>query len=163
LPGHFQAANRTEAIDNANNALGKGFAVVTSGLHVLGNQVNTTLSAEGALTLKSHFVVSYGPIRYTFSDGSSGGSIQQYGIGNSYPGLLDGLIASGTSFPDMWGVSTESADCRLLQNYFGVISPALWPTDAQKAAVIGTVDLSLALIDHELSASATIFTLLGLT
>jgi hypothetical protein len=141
-PGHVQAADTATGVANPYNELGKGFAVVASGVYVLGNHCDTALSAEGVLTVKSHLAVTYGRIRYTISDGSSGGSIQQHGIANSYPALLDGLIMTGTSFPDIYDVATEAADCFLLENYFNVISPGLWPTVAQKAAVMGTFDLN---------------------
>ena len=144
-PGHAQAADTNTALANPYNELGRGYAVVASGITVLGNTCNTTLSAEGVLTVKSHLAVTYGRIRYTISDGSSGGSIQQHAIANAYPGLFDGVIMTGTAFPDVYDVVTEATDCLLLQNYFNVISPGLWPTAAQKAAVMGTVNLSTCL------------------
>ncbi|WP_394777743.1 DUF6351 family protein [Undibacterium sp.] len=141
-PGHVQSANTAQAIDNAYNALGKGFAVATSGLSVLGNHCNTVLSAEGVLTVKAHLATTYGNIRYTLSDGSSGGSIQQHGIANNYPGLLNGIIMTGTSFPDPWILASEFADCHLMRNYFSATSPGLWASVAQQAAAMGKPDLS---------------------
>jgi len=141
-PGHVQASNSAQAVDNSYNALGLGFAVATSGLSVLGNHCDTTLSAEAVLTVKSHIAVSYGKVRYTISDGSSGGSIQQHGVANNYPGLLDGIIMSGTSFPEVASLAADFGDCHLLLNYFNNISPGLWPDIAQKAAVLGKFDMS---------------------
>lgn len=141
-PGHVQSANSAQAVDNSYGALGRGFAVATSGASVLGNHCNTNLSAEAVLTVKSHLAVSYGYIRYTFSDGSSGGSIQQHAIANNYPGLLDGIIMAGTSFPDGLAIGNEFADCHLLRNYFSSVAPSLWTNTAQQAAVMGKPDLS---------------------
>ncbi|HEY2558105.1 MAG TPA: DUF6351 family protein [Caldimonas sp.] len=145
-PGHVQASNSAQVVDNANNALGKGFAVASSGLSVLGNHCDTTLSAETVLTTKSHIAVAYGKVRYTISDGSSGGSIQQHGVANNYPGLLDGIIMTGTSFPEVVKLGADFGDCHLLLNYFNNISPTLWPTVAQKAAVLGKFDLSSCVV-----------------
>lgn len=141
-PGHVQSASSASVLDDAYGALGKGFAVTTSGLSVLGNHCDTTLSAEAVLTIKSHIAVRYGRIRYTFGDGGSGGAIQQQAIANNAPGLLDGLILTGSSFPDVPTLATEFADCHLLRRYFGALAPALWPDAAQQAAVMGKVDLS---------------------
>jgi hypothetical protein len=142
LPGHVQTANSEATFSGtaALRALGKGFAVASSGLNVLGNHVNTTLSAEGMLTVKSHLVTSYGPIRYTFGDGSSGSSIQQYAIANNYPGLLDGLTPGTTNFAEIWGVAAQAADCKALFNYWDNASVG-W-TDAQKIAVLGLMDFN---------------------
>ncbi|MCP3018849.1 DUF6351 family protein [Cupriavidus basilensis] len=141
-PGHVQSANSAQAVDNSYNALGRGFAVATSGASVLGNHCDTNLSAEAVLTVKAHLAVSYGYIRYTFSDGSSGGSIQQHALANNYPGLLNGIIMSGTSFPDGLSIGGEFADCHLLRNYFNNTAVALWTDTAQQAAVMGKPDLS---------------------
>ena len=118
-----------------DRALSRGFAVASSGMSVLGNNCNTVVSAEALMMIKEHLVETYGPVRYTFGLGGSGGSIQQIQIADAYPGLLDGIIPQST-FADILSTATENFDCRLLVHYFRVTSPHLW-TPAAMAAVEG--------------------------
>jgi hypothetical protein len=111
--------------------------VATSSLNVLGSNCNSIVSAESVMMLKERIVERYGPIRYTFAQGLSGGSIQQHEIANAYPGLLDG-IQPNASYEDMWsGALTEVDDCHLLLNAFNTLSPTLWTDRAARAAVQG--------------------------
>jgi hypothetical protein len=119
-----------------DRALSRGFMVATSSLNVLGNNCNTTTSAESVMMLKEHIVETYGEIRYTMAEGCSGGSIGQHMVANSYPGLLQG-IQPNCSFPDNWSTGLEVVDCHLLVNYYANTSPLLWADPAQQAAVNG--------------------------
>ncbi|HWL65633.1 MAG TPA: DUF6351 family protein, partial [Actinomycetota bacterium] len=100
-----------------NNALSRGFMVATSSLNVLANNCNTVLSAESVVMLKEYIVDNYGEIRYTFGTGSSGGSIGQNMVANSYPSLLQG-ITEGANFADTVTTGMEVFDCHLLHQYF---------------------------------------------
>jgi hypothetical protein len=72
--------------------------------------------------LKEHIVETLGEIRYTLSNGASGGSILQHLVANAYPGLLDGIQPSAT-LQDLWTTNTEAQDCGLLVRYFNSTSP----------------------------------------
>ena len=119
-----------------DNALSRGFAVASSGFSVLGNNCNTVVSAEALMMVKEHLVETYGPVRYTFGMGGSGGSIQQLTIAGAYPGLLDGIMPDAT-FADVLTTGSEVLDCRLLVHYFNVTSPHLGWTPVAKQAVEG--------------------------
>jgi len=139
-PIHVQTNNSGAVLDEA--ALGKGFAVASSGLNVLGNNCNESVSAEALMMVKEHLAETYGPIRYTIGTGCSGGSIQQLNIASAYPGLLNGLLPSCT-FPDVWTTATEVFECRLLLDYFFETSPQLWTVAQQRAIVSGHMTPSL--------------------
>ncbi|HYI46099.1 MAG TPA: DUF6351 family protein [Actinomycetota bacterium] len=117
-----------------NNALSRGFMVATSSLNVLANNCNTVLSAETVMMLKEYIVDNYGEIRYTFGNGSSGGSIGQNMVANSYPGLLQG-ITEGANFADTVTTGNEVFDCHLLFHYF--TGKSQWNAAAM-AAVTGS-------------------------
>ncbi len=116
------------------NALSRGFMVATSSLNVLANNCNTVLSAETVMMLKEYIVDNYGEIRYTFGTGSSGGSIGQNMVANSYPGLLQG-ITEGANFADTVTTGMEVFDCHLLFHYF--TGKSQWNAAAM-AAVTGS-------------------------
>ena len=97
----------------------------------------TVVSAEALMMLKEHISETYGSIRYTLSDGCSGGSIQQHNIAAAYPGLLDGIMPS-CSYPDVTTTGNEVIDCKLLLHYFNDTSPHLWAAQAQRALVGGS-------------------------
>jgi uncharacterized tannase-like protein DUF6351 len=118
-------------------ALSRGFAVAVNGLNTLGQNCNPVVSAEALMMLKEHVAETYGSIRYTLSDGCSGGSIQQHVIAAGYPGLLDGIMPS-CSYPDVATTGNEVIDCKLLLHYFNDTSPQLWGAQAQRAAVEGS-------------------------
>jgi hypothetical protein len=118
-------------------ALSRGFAVAVNGLNTLGQNCNPVVSAEALLMLKEHIAETYGSIRYTLSDGCSGGSIQQHVIAAGYPGLLDGIMPS-CSYPDVPTTGNEVIDCKLLLHYFNDTSPHLWAAQAQRKAVEGS-------------------------
>jgi hypothetical protein len=139
-PFHVQTANTGAVLDEA--ALGRGFAVATSGLNVLGNNCNEAVSAESLMMVKEHLAETYGPIRYTIGNGCSGGSIQQINIASAYPGLLDGILPSCT-FTDVATTAIEVLECRMMLNYFNETSPHLWGALQQRAFVAGHMTPSL--------------------
>jgi hypothetical protein len=121
--------------------LSRGFAVANSGQNKLGSDCNDVVSSEALMMLKEHLTESYGAIRYTMSNGCSGGSMQQNWIASNYPGLLDGIIPS-CSFDDIWITMQEAEDCHVLDHYFDSTSPHLWAVPEQQAAVAGYASVS---------------------
>jgi hypothetical protein len=98
--------------------LSRGYAVASNSLNVLDINCSIPISAEAAMMTKEHFTDEYGPLAHTIGWGGSGGSIQVYGIADSYPGILDGIVPFA-SFPNANGtVLGVVSDCRLLDNYF---------------------------------------------
>lgn len=96
------------------NALRRGFMVASSHLTNNGSNSNNTLAAETVMMVKERIIENYGEIRYTMSDGGSGGSIMQHSIASAYPGLTNGLMTT-ISYPDQISIWMEVADCGLLQ------------------------------------------------
>ena len=121
--------------------LGLGYAVASSSLNVFGNNCNELLAAETMMMTKERFIEAYGPPRWTFGFGCSGGSYQQHQIGDNYPGLLQGIIP-GCSFPEV-GFATiyMISDSWLLDNYFKNNAPGLF-TPEQQRAVAGVLTLN---------------------
>jgi len=96
------------------NALRRGFMVASSHLTNNGSNSNNTLAAETVMMVKEKIAENYGEIRYTMSDGGSGGSIMQHSIASAYPGLTNGVMTT-ISYSDMITTWIEVADCGLLQ------------------------------------------------
>jgi hypothetical protein len=117
-----------------NTFLSLGYAHVVSSLNVLGNNCNDVLSAETVAMVKEHFIKSFGVPVHTIGWGGSGGAIQQHLIGQSYPGLLDGIIPVA-SFPDIASIVPGVVDCTLLAHAFE--SSTLAWTDEEKTAISG--------------------------
>jgi hypothetical protein len=116
--------------------LARGWMVTGGGLTTLNQNCNEVVSAELLMMLKEHIIDSYGSVLRTISVGGSGGSLQQYNIAASYPGLLDGIVPT-QSFPDLWNMTGDTADCYLLDHYFTTVSPQLWTGTDQQLAVEG--------------------------
>jgi len=116
--------------------LGRGFAQINNGLFTLGTNCNEVVAAEALMMLKERVVETLGPIRYTISDGCSGGSMMQLTISDTYPGLLDGINPSCT-YPDQWTTWIEAVDCGLLVRYYTQTSPYLWGVAEQQSFVNG--------------------------
>jgi hypothetical protein len=141
-PNHVQPAPLTGMTDvTGGNArleavLARGFATAASGLTNLGSDCNSVVSAEAVMMIKERIVETLGPIRYTMSEGASGGSMQQHWHVSNYPGLLNGIQPSA-SYPDIWQTLKEAEDCHLLNRYFQQASPHLWLVTAQQDAVTG--------------------------
>lgn len=115
--------------------LSRGFAVANTSRDIHGNNSNSVASAESIMMLKEHIVETLGEIRYTLSNGASGGSILQHLVANAYPGLLNGIQPSAT-LQDLWTTNTEAQDCGLLVRYFNSTSPGLWPDVTQQNAAM---------------------------
>lgn len=146
-PGHRQAGGTASSASGPSDVLNgrhvadlplsRGFAVGSSSLSRLGANCNDVVSAEAVMMIKEHFIETYGPVRYTTSDGRSGGAMQQQLIVANYPGLLDGIMPA-LSFPDFWTLAShDAADCTQLYRYFNETSAQLWTDVADRAAVSG--------------------------
>lgn len=141
-PNHVQPAPLTAMTDVTGGSarleavLARGFATAASGLTNLGSNCNSVVSAEAVMMIKERIAETLGPIRYTMSEGASGGSMQQHWHVSNYPGLLDGIQPSA-SYPDIWQTLKEAEDCHLLNRYFREVSPHLWAVTAQQDAVTG--------------------------
>jgi hypothetical protein len=113
--------------------LARGYALASSTLNVLNQNCNDVISAETLMMVKEHFIETVGVPVHTIGRGGSGGAIQQYLIGENYPGLLDGLTPSLT-YPDTASIFPTVTDCRLLNAYFTAAGD--W-TPAEMAAASG--------------------------
>lgn len=111
--------------------LSRGFAFMNSTELVNNQHCNQVLQGETLMMLKEHFIENYGVPTWTVGTGGSGGAIQQLGITQMYPGLLDGLQPS-LAYPDS---SLHTADCGLIENFFRNEGKD-WP-DNKKQAVEG--------------------------
>ncbi len=114
--------------------LAEGYATATSTFNTHQVMCNETLSAETASMVKEHFIENYGVPEFTIGSGGSGGSIQQYVIADTYPGLLDGLTPS-LPFSDL-SVGAGALDCGLLQRFYATPSGSEWSPE-QRAATNG--------------------------
>ena len=111
--------------------LSRGFAFMNSTELVNNQHCNQVLQGETLMMLKEHFIENYGVPKWTVGTGGSGGAIQQLGITQMYPGLLDGIQPS-LAYPDS---SLHTADCGLIENFFKN-DGAAW-SDTKKQAVEG--------------------------
>lgn len=100
-----------------HNALRRGFMVASSEMTNYGSHCNDVTSAETVMMVKEHITENYGEIRFTMSDGSSGGAHQQHLHASNYPGLLQGILP-GQGWQDTWTTGREFADCGLLKRYY---------------------------------------------
>ncbi len=114
-----------------DDVLSRGYAVAFSTGTVTDTHYNLVLSEETMMMVKDHFMERYGTPEYTVGVGGSGGSIQQYAIGQSqylpalrhhHPYLLDAGIPQ-YSYSDMITQSIYVGDCMLLEYYFDVVAP----------------------------------------
>jgi hypothetical protein len=115
-----------------DDVLALGYAVAFSTGTVTDTHYNLLLSEETMMMVKDHFIERYGAPEYTVGVGGSGGSIQQYFIGQSQllpslrhhdPYLLDAGIPQ-YSYSDMITQSIYVGDCSLLEYYFDVVAPS---------------------------------------
>jgi len=118
--------------DEAEVALGYGFATMSTALSHTGHNCNLVTQAESLVMAKEHFVETYGDLRYTIGTGCSGGSLTQQWVANAYPGIYQGITPQ-CSFPDAWSSGTQVADYDLLRHYFegsnsikGLWNPLQW-------------------------------------
>lgn len=110
-----------------DNALRAGYMTVNSQLTNHNDNNNEFLATENIMMVKEHIVDTYGEIRFTMSDGGSGGSMMQTVPASVMPGLLDGL-QTGYSYPDAVTTWIETRDCGVLWRYYmtgagGALSP----------------------------------------
>jgi hypothetical protein len=124
----------TQSVQN-NEALSLGFAVATSSMLVNGQHSNFVTAAETTMMLKEHIAETYGPIRYTIGQGSSGGALLQYLIADNYPGLLDGLRPTQDWQDSVSAAYREFADSAVLVQAFNS-SPLTYSTE-ERAAIGG--------------------------
>lgn len=131
-PGWYQQGSRTAGVlDDVE--LSRGYAIASASLNVFANNCSELLAAETMMMVKERFIEAYGPPRFTIGWGSSGGSFQQFGIADNYPGLLDALVV-GSSFPDVTsGTVFKSVDGRLLEHYFDHLAPGRFTVEQQRA------------------------------
>ena len=121
-----------------DSALRRGFMVASSEMTQYGTHCNDVTSAETVMMVKEHIIEQYGVIRFTMSDGGSGGAHQQNLHSSNYPGLLQGILPTIT-FQDTWTPGREFADCGLLRRFYTAQtgSPTTTFTVMEKAAVDG--------------------------
>jgi hypothetical protein len=119
---------------NEDDKLSKGYLVAGSTLNVFGQSSSDVLSAETLSMVKERIIKTFGPALFTIGWGGSGGSMQQHLIANNYPGLLDGIVPSG-SFSDLHSVVPDAVDCSLIDRAISG-STVAW-TDAEKTAATG--------------------------
>lgn len=117
------------------NALSAGFMVAAAQLTDHWDNNNEYLAAEQMMMVKEHIIESYGEIRYTMSDGGSGGSMMQTVIASVMPGLLQG-IQTGKSFPDAVSTWMETRECGMLGKYYTTPAGTTLTGD-QKTAIEG--------------------------
>ena len=120
-------------------ALSRGFAVFSSALANTGHSCNLAVAAESLMMVKERLVDSYGEVRYTISNGCSGGAIVQQWLANAYPGILDGITLACT-YPDLHTALVQFVDGHQLRGYLE--DPTKWSpgvawTERQIAAVEG--------------------------
>jgi hypothetical protein len=119
-----------------HNALSKGYMVASSEMTNYGSHCNDVTSAETVMMIKEHITERYGQIRYTLSDGSSGGAHQQHLHSSNYPGLLQGILPSA-GWQDTWTTGREFADCGLLKRYYDSGVSGLAYTVMDRAHIAG--------------------------
>lgn len=130
--------------DTARQALGAGFAVISTALDNNSHNCNVVIQAESLMMAKERLIEQYGLLRYTIGIGCSGGSLTQQWVANAYPGIYQGVLPT-CSFPDTWTSATQVLDYHLLNAYFGPAAAGLGGTAAmpwtatQVAAVEGSV------------------------
>jgi hypothetical protein len=134
------------------NALGKGFAVMSTALDNTGHNCNLVTEAESLIMAKERLIENYGDVRYTIGTGCSGGSVVQNTVANAYPGAVyDGLVIT-CALPDVLSAGAQFADYHLLRGYFE--NPARWGTGvfwapAQWGPVEGRPDPVNAIVADE--------------
>lgn len=119
-----------------HNALRRGFMVASSEMTQYGAHCNDVTSAETVIMLKEHITETYGEIRFTMSDGSSGGAHQQHLHASNYPGLLQGILPAD-GWQDTWTTGREFADCGLLKRYYDSNASGLGYTVMDRAHIAG--------------------------
>lgn len=119
--------------------IGRGYALTTATLNVMGTNCNDLLSSETVAMVKERFIEAYGVPTYTIGTGGSGGAYQSHQTADNYPGLFDGIIV-WQAFPDVTSSTIfKLHDSRLLNSYFNA-TPGY--TDEQKKAISGYLQIN---------------------
>jgi len=127
------AAEGTNILTGTNlTRLGEGWGIFINTLQNPSTSCNATVAGEATMMGKEHFIETFGVPTYTLSTGSSGGAITSEGVGNTFPGLFDGILISN-AFPDTLAIPMSGADGHLLAHYFTVTNPAGFTVDQQVA------------------------------
>ena len=108
-----------------DEALGRGFAVMSTALNNAGHNCNIVTQAESMVMAKERLVEQYGELRYTIGTGCSGGSLTQQQVANAYPGIYQGILPA-CSFPDAWSTGQQLVDYHLVRAY--AEDPSRWGT-----------------------------------
>ena len=108
-----------------DEALGRGFAVMSTALNNAGHNCNIVTQAESMVMAKERLVEQYGELRYTIGTGCSGGSLTQQQVANAYPGIYQGILPA-CSFPDAWSTGQQLVDYHLVRAY--AEDPSKWGT-----------------------------------
>ena len=124
---------RAEILDTKR--LGEGFAIFANTLQHPANSCNALLGGETMMMSKEHFIKEFGVPQATVSVGCSGGSYTSLQYGDTFPGLIDGVLIACT-FPDALSIALSGSDGHLLTHYFSATNPAGF-IDAEKVAVSG--------------------------
>ena len=139
-----------------NNALRRGFMVGASHLTNNGSNTNNTLAAETLMMVKERVIENYGEIRYTMSDGCSGGSIMQNSVTSAYPGLVQGTQPNCT-YQDMLSTWIEVIDASgqllAIKECWHNLEP--WPIDHPELSFEQTDDFGLNLLRGNFVASTS--------
>ena len=117
LPGVIRA----ELLDTVR--LGEGYAIFANTLQHPSNNCNALLGGETMMMSKEHFIEEFGVPRATLSVGCSGGSYTSLQYGDTFPGLIDGVLIACT-FPDAMAIAFSGSDGHLLTHYFTATNPA---------------------------------------
>jgi hypothetical protein len=125
------------------DALSRGFAMMSTALNNSGHNCNLALQAESIVMAKERVIEQYGDLRYTIGKGCSGGALAIQWMANAYPGLYQGILPS-CSFADAWSTATQFLDYHVTINYF--FNPTLWAPGVlwepnQMAAVQGHISV----------------------
>lgn len=146
--GQVRRQLRPASLWNHDAALAKGWMVATNALVDASRNTNRTVMVDTVLMMKENIVERYGPLKHTVASGCSAGSMSAFGIGSSFPGLLDGLLVS-CALNDAESSNQESVDCGLLVEAYdkprwrGLMAAggySLAETNRRKAAINGHAD-----------------------
>jgi hypothetical protein len=135
--GHSQGMLDPDAMFARDQALAKGYAMVSSSLNAFTTSCNDLLAGETASMVKEYFVERYGVPLITIGRGMAGGAMQVQLVAQNFPGVLDAAVV-WDSFPDLFTLLPGLTDCRLLGRFFAALGPSKWTNKAQ-AAVTGYV------------------------
>ncbi len=135
-PGGWYRQGAAQGVNPLNQTrLGEGWALFINTLQHPSNSCNPFLAGEATMMGKEHFIETFGVPLYTISMGGSGGAYTSLDVGDAFPGLFQGVIATST-FPDAFSIANSALDGHLLTHYFTFVNPTGF-TDPQKVAVSG--------------------------